>query len=172
MQKPVFQQQPFKFPNKTKVEMKLPTENLTEQQSEGYGFYQWCSGKKYKGKTFYDIANEGDFGYLKWILKPKKPFKDGQVYKLHPTCTDHVQAALTTEGSNAKWEKKTEEQFQIKYTWYEANEGNDHFKGPVIVMWYCTNCSKHKNKDCFVNQYSPCKMCWKNTETLSEFQIQ
>jgi len=112
------------------------------------GFCQYCSfGKKHRGRTWYDIANIGDFGYLKFISKMEK---------LNPNCKPHVEAALLSEHLHGPWVMQQE---NLDNVWFEKWFTNGDLQGPRMKYKMCPDCSRLKNELSFIKDSSLCSQC-------------
>lgn len=134
---------------------------MSFNENNKFGFAQWCNFGKHKGNTFYDIANAGDFGYLKWLLKRYSPTNDS--IKLNENCKDHIIAALQSENHPwltwAKFQSELDEYGSYTID-YKCEGRGDLFTGPSITMYQCGQCGKHKNSELF-NQDYICSLCQK-----------
>lgn len=138
-------------------------ESKSQFKSDGFGFHEKVNFGKYynkqtkKGLNVYEIANQGDWKYLTWIINHKsKPGEGVAEFKINKNLKIHAQAAMRLKGQDTKWEEVTENcadptQF-IKY--WQTQDGK--CKGPEIPYTLCAVCghrknsevvSKHKNKN-------------------------
>lgn len=128
-------------------------------QDDGYGFHQWCNfGNKHKSETVYDIANQGDFSYLKWLLKP---MKSDQKFKISKSMLPHINAALRIKDTpDDKWQMDWIDlgngQFKLQY---KTEQG---ICAPSIDYRLCTGCGKKKISNMFDENNSRCSTCSKN----------
>src|SRR5690348_1094413 len=78
---------------------------MAQLNNEGYGNQQYITfGKSYKGKTFYDVANSGDFKYLKWCInETKRNMNKANTFKLSASALRHCGSALLLEQTPGEW---------------------------------------------------------------------
>lgn len=120
----------------------------------GFGCCDYFGCGKYKALQFptvYEIANQGDFKYLSWIINcnafnAKKERRGESVFKIHPTVIPHAQAAMRIAGTDKKWEHtftKDENDPTIWRKQYRTTDGS--LEGPIILYRTCSLCQKRKN---------------------------
>lgn len=140
--------------------------------SRGYGFHQYINfGKKHKSKTFYDVATQGDFGYLHWCLdydpNNKKSFKD---FFISEQCFPHIRAALMTEKSKKPWFTEyspPDQEGKLNLHYVSEDEKGQPIIGPEIEMKFCPSCNKIKNYMLFnVGTHDVCRICYTRNETI------
>lgn len=129
-----------------------------EGNKPSYGYYQWCNFGKHKGKSYYDIANTGDFKYLSWLARSDK---------LNETCLEHVMCALKSESSQGKWEKqqKIDDDNKDNDILIYYSDGTNN--GPFIICHKCLICQRNKNKKCFSKNMEICDTCIKVRSQLN-----
>lgn len=116
------------------------------------GYHDQANFGKYKGKSFYDIANDGDFRYLKWLLSMNK-------FILNPNCRPHVLTALLTEGTNAKWTKEEDVSENIKKHQWTVKLGEEQTVSPTITKMQCLDCNYFKNVEVVNTDTKICNAC-------------
>lgn len=142
--------------------------------SRGFGYYQYCNfGKKHKNVTYYDIANKGDYAYLRWCINynpvDKKTGQRSQFY-ISDTCFPHIRAAMGNEKSKVPWNKiysepDAEGKMVMKYV--SQNENGEEIAGPDIEMKYCIGCSKIKSLLLFTEgNHEVCRVCYHKRQTM------
>lgn len=145
------------------------TQNTNYLNSTGtFGFYQWCNFGKWKGYTFYDIANEHDFKYLKWIVytqqNPKIDPKTGKTFRMSTESMQHIHCALRTEVDGGTWKQEYKPVFM-------RNNVEDHdssllvyttekgLVSPTILYQKCIQCQIFKNNQMFKSCNGICTTC-------------
>jgi len=145
------------------------TQTLNNQNLSGtFGFYQWCNFGKWKGYTFYDIANEQDFKYLKWIIytqqNPKIDPKTGKTFRMSSESMQHIHCALRTEVDGGIWKQQYKPVFM-------RNNVEDHnssllvyttekgLVSPTILYQKCIQCQIFKNNQMFKSCNGICTTC-------------
>lgn len=150
-------EEPYPNPNPTCVPPTDDREAPKVSPPPTLGFCQYCNfGKKHRGRTWYDIANIGDFGYLKFISK---------LEKLNPNCKPHVDVALLSEHVHGPWIMQQE---NIDNVWFEKWFTNGDLQGPRMKYKMCPDCSRLKNEQSFVSDSSLCFQCRKNFKQQQE----
>lgn len=130
-------------------------ENKNIDSNDGFGYFQWINfGKKHKNTTVYDIANQRDFGYLKWLLRQTKPNED---FRISQSTIPHIHAALRIQDDNTDswkldWTDLGNNEFKLQY---KSEKG---ILGPSINYKYCVYCRKKKMSNLFGNE-DMCNMC-------------
>lgn len=94
--------------------------------SRTYGLEEILDFGKCRGQSCYDIANNGDFKYLKWLNKGA--FSGG--FQLHGHTVSHIANSLNLEKhKGCKWERKEDE----NGSWWEfITKNGEIIKGPTI----------------------------------------
>lgn len=136
--------------------------------SRGFGYEHMINfGKTYKDRTYYDVANEGNYSYLRWCLRSdinnaKKPNE----FYISSTCIPHINAALSTEGCKAiPWRPSYSEPDEngkmiLNYISYNEESKKDII-GPDIEMKRCPSCKKILSYFCFeCGDHEICKKCF------------
>ena len=121
------------------------------------GYHATANFGKYKGQTFYDIANIGDFKYLKWLLQNGK-------FQMHPSCKPHILTALFAEGTESKWEISIKEDKPKKmyrtFVWTTKLPESEHItESPPVVKAMCQRCNYYKNKEVMDENLLICQKC-------------
>lgn len=141
-------------------------ENL--QSPKVCGFHQYINFGKFKGQTFYDLANQDEYKYLIWCSNTFQNKRKGENwFSIAPSCKAHIEAALRTkyDVGKGKWEKKMDEQKDgLINVYYETQTG---LQGPGITYMECMLCKKKKNKEMFPVDmvYRICTKCITNKKT-------
>jgi hypothetical protein len=111
------------------------------------GFHQYCSFGKFASarKTFYDLANDGEFKYLLYCNEVCSNRRRSSWFSISDTCRPHIQAALRTKEMGGVWERKEKESLVpgIFEVWYETDTD---LKGPTIMYQKCKACGQKKNQ--------------------------
>jgi hypothetical protein len=111
------------------------------------GYHQYCSfGKNAKTqKTYYDLANEGDWKYLMWCEKVCSSKKKSGWFTIDESCHPHITTALRSKENPGTWTKQERESVApgIYEVWYETDTG---IIGPVILYQKCKACGHKKNQ--------------------------
>lgn len=131
------------------------------QDKKGFGFHQWCNfGSKHKGRSVYDIANAGDFEYLKFLQKANTQKK--QNFFLTDDFLNHVNQAAQTRGTNSKWERVTcdPDDEGISKMYYVTTIGDRRIESTPIIYGTCRECKKSRNI-CLIKD-SLCSVCYQN----------
>jgi len=146
------------------------------QVGKGFGSFQNINyGKEWKNKTYYDVANAGNYGYLRWCLRNTfQRAPDPERFFIADSCLPHIHTALLRENLKATpWmESYTEPdntgKMILNYKCYDEDKHED-IKSPDIEMKRCPNCKKILNYFCFsVGDHEKCKKCFYNSN--SQFQ--
>lgn len=131
--------------------------------SDGYGFNQYINFGKYKGQTFYDVANSGDFKYLIWLINTTKyanaDTKGGNRFKLNNKALSHCERSLRTKTDPGTWEKTVDDMPMKKdhqLVYYRTNSG---LHSPSIEYTKCRDCQKYRHDEHFNNQPYNCNKC-------------
>lgn len=145
--------------------------NLTT--SDTYGYYQWCNFGKWKGYSFYDIANEKDYGYLKKLIysqqNPKINPKTGKTFHISNESMQHIHCALRSEVDGGTWNQEYKpvygvngvEDLNTSLLVYITETG---LTSPSILYKKCINCENYKNNKMFTgtgNNNNKCNTCTK-----------
>lgn len=139
--------------------------------ARGFGFQQYINFGKHKGKTYYDVANAGDYKYLKWCYKSgKDSVKDSRSFFISDTCMPHIFSALSSENINiTPWTKQISEEDDHGrcLCFYTAQDVTTHkeYQGPEIQMQRCSLCNMIKSLGVFQDEQNVCKKCWFTRET-------
>ena len=142
--------------------------NETTNIFEGVGFHQYLNFGKFKppkgeSRTFYDLANMGEYQYLKWLLS-QRTSKRAKT-KVRDNCFPHIEAALQNENGQSKWEKRTIVENERLYTIYVAlNQGGYEVESPKIEMRQCKGCQRIKGAYVFTKNSLVCDVCFKSTQ--------
>lgn len=142
----------------------------------GYGFHQYINfGKKHKKKTYYDVATEGDFNYLRWCLSydphHTKNKKFASFY-ISEQCFPHIKAALQTEKSKHPWfpvYSPADQEGNLTMHYTSQDEQGQPINGPDIDMKFCLSCNKIKNYFLFeLGNHDICRVCFIRRQTQAE----
>lgn len=129
------------------------------------GFHQYLNFGKFKPphgqrRTYYDLANMGEYGYLKWCLAQfdaKRP-----KIKIRSTCLHHIAASLQNENGQGPWVKKNVVEGNRAFMLYTAfNQAGKEVMGPKIEIRYCKACDQSKCSYMFTQQDQICDTCIK-----------
>lgn len=103
-----------------------------------FGNNDICNFGKHKGKSWYDIANSRNFGYLEWIMNN---------IAVDPLCLDHINSVIETkfdliQNNNLNWKKEEVpiDNGNIKRT-YKLEMDEKTFESPVLELRYCVSCN-------------------------------
>lgn len=135
---------------------------------EGVGFHQYLNFGKFKPpqgefRTYYDVANMGEYQYLKWLLSQRTAKRPKIKIRAH--CFPHIEAAIQNENGQSKWEGRTITENGRAFKVYTAlNEGGHHVEGPRIEMRHCKGCDKVKGAYVFTNFTNLCDVCGKSSK--------
>lgn len=146
--------------------------NLTS--SGTFGYYQWCNFGKWKGYSFYDIANEKDYKYLKWIIYTQQnPKTNTGDFRISYESMQHIHCALRSEIDGGTWKQEYKpvygvngvEDLNTSLLIYTTETG---LTSPSILYKKCINCENYKNNKMFTdtgNNNNKCNTC---TKLISE----
>lgn len=144
---------------------------------KGFGSFQNINyGKEWKNKTYYDVANAGNYGYLRWCLRnTMERAPDPERFFIADSCLPHIHTALLRENIKATpWmESYTEPddtgKMILNYKCHDEDKHED-IKSPDIEMKRCPSCKKILNYFCFsAGDHEKCKKCF---YANSQFHIQ
>lgn len=144
-----------------------PTNESNTLPPKVFGNHDICNFGKYKGSSWYDIANGRNFGYFNWMLNNMS---------INSNCINHInciqkEADKFLKNSNLLWEKieKPLENGHIsrKYTYCENCPGGESIPifGPEVELQYCSSCnflnplSKYSDD----SQHKICNYCYKKS---------
>lgn len=149
--------------------------------ARGYGCNEFVNFGKHKNKTWYDIANAGDYKYLKWCLNYNPNDKrnaNGQFksFFIDDSCFPHISAALQNEKSRSPWvqtfsEPNEEGRCLMKYT---SMDDYSVIEGPDIEMKKCPSCNYTKSYLLFnLGNHDLCRYCYtkQNIETSNQVPV-
>lgn len=139
--------------------------------NRGFGFQQYINFGKHKGKTYYDVANAGDYKYLKWCLQSgQAAVKDPRSFFISDTCMPHIRSALLTENLNVTpWTKQISQENNdgrciCVYTAQDMKEPDSSYSSPDIEMKRCPNCNIIKTYLLFdLGNHDKCRKCYTTT---------
>lgn len=107
----------------------------------------------HRGKTWYDIANEGCFSYLKWCLNT-------DTIQINSNSRAHIQTALIiSKDKTAKWKLQEEIKECFKDISYVAKINGDTVTSPHIHMKFCITCNQYKMANEFAADSNLCIPC-------------
>lgn len=170
-QKPVKNDQDLKNLSNLKNLANAP--HVKEEKEEGqsevktFGYAAKLTFGKYKGLTYYDVANEGDFKYLIWLLQVNKH----PGFVMHPSAVPHIETALLTKDywkknqSTAMWQEHTSTEQNGKKTYlkcYWSTQLYPHAElteSPMIHKMMCNSCNCCKNLELMDEEKSICQRC-------------
>lgn len=147
--------------------------------ARGFGFQQYINFGKHKGKTYYDVANSGDYQYLKWCLKSNQASaKDPRSFFISDTCMPHIRSSLLTENvAITPWTKQVSEEDHdgrciCVYTAQDMKEEDKTFQGPDIEMKRCPRCKTIKTYLLFdLGDHDMCRKCYMMKHNNIEEQV-
>ncbi len=123
------------------------TEKPISQEIKIRGYHQFINFGKFKGKTYYDLANENEWKYLIWC---NNSFNDKNAwFKIDPSCKIHIETALRTRFNKGTWTKGSfiqDPSNSSKYTFQWTTENG--LTSPTMVYLKCDLCAKKKNIAC------------------------
>lgn len=151
--------------------------NISPQR--GFGFQQYINFGKHKGKTYYDVANAGDYLYLKWCLKSNETsVKDPRSFFISDTCMPHIRSALLTENvNNTPWTKQISEEDNngrciCVYTSKDLKDESKSYEGPDIEMKRCPKCNMIKTYLLFdLGNHNLCRKCYTQENNRMDKQV-
>lgn len=125
------------------------------REGRGFGWNQYINFGKHKGKTYYDLSNEGDYKYLSWCLRNDiNSAKDPTSFYIADSCIPHIRAALNVEGiKKTNWVKEYTEpdengKISLHYVCLDQDR-NQNIKSPEIEMKLCPKCGLPKTASLF-----------------------
>lgn len=133
-------------------------------EKKGFGFHQWCNfGSKHKGRSVYDIANVGDFDYLRFLSKANTQRKNN--FYLTDEFLVHVNHAIQTRGTNAKWERVMcdADDNGISNMYYFTTINNKRIESSPIPYATCEACGKSRNACVIIDHL--CYSCRQNVKS-------
>lgn len=119
-----------------------------------FGNHDICTFGKYKGGSWYDIANSRNFGYFNWCLNN---------IALHPSCMDHINTVVAhrqalLQNSNLSWTKEeTPLENGNTQRCYKLND-EEKTQGPILELKYCNSCNRLNAIGSFTSDTFP-KIC-------------
>jgi len=132
----------------------------------GFGYSQYINFGKHKGKTWYEVANAGDYGYLKWCLRNDlRSAPDPQSFFISDTCLPHIRTALLTETNDATpWSEEYSDpnpqgRVSLKYVACSTKDPNKWFESEPIEMKRCRGCNQLKTLNTFESHQVYCRKC-------------
>lgn len=133
------------------------------------GFHQYLNFGKFKPpkgqrRTYYDLANMGEYGYLKWCLK-QCTLKRPQI-RIRKECHPHIEAALQNENGQSLWTPKNISEGRTLFKVYTAfNQAGQEVSGPRIEYRLCRVCNQVRGFYMFTQETIICDTCLKSPET-------
>lgn len=134
-----------------------------EEQVYPKGNSQYVNFGKYKlfNLTWYDIANKGDFQYLKWCASTDK-------IQIEASAKPHLFTAMQSQmDPSAKWEEKREEKENKTMIHYVATINKELVVGPEIVRIKCIQCYHIKFTEQFKMSPNICNDCYTHHSVVS-----
>lgn len=150
-----------KFPNHGVSKFRGPNISNENGSERAFGNEQFINFGKHKGKTFYDVANDGDFSYLSWLKRP------GGI-KLRPSCYPHLNASLQLKKARMDandqtliWARQVSERDENgkSIVYFEYKTKNEQIKSPSIFLQLCKLCNVSRSKECFNRAPDICDKC-------------
>lgn len=136
--------------------------------NRGFGYQQYINFGKHKGKTYYDVANAGDYKYLKWCLQSNQAsVKDPRSFFISDTCMPHIRSSLLTENLNVTpWTKQISQENNdgrciCVYTAEDLKDQDKTYSSPEIEMKRCAGCNIIKSYLLFdLGNHDMCRKCY------------
>lgn len=140
---------------------------FNQSPQRGFGFQQYLNFGKHKGKTYYDIANAGDYKYLNWCSSNDYlNAKDPRSFFISDTCLPHINAAMRTQSiKSTPWTKvfsEPDENGKIILNFTAMNEETqEQISSPDIEMKKCLGCGMVKSYILFnLGNHDLCRKCY------------
>lgn len=144
--------------------------------NKGFGYEHRVNFGKYKGKTYYDIANESNYNYLRWCMSNSfENAPDPLRFYVDDSCIPHIKAAISTENiKHTPWIDSYSEpqndtgKMILTYKSYNEEKKED-IKGPEIEVKRCTVCKQILGYNLFcLGDFDKCKKCFYNTNPIPQ----
>jgi hypothetical protein len=141
----------------------------------GLGFHQYLNFGKFKPpkgerRTWYDLANMGEFNYLRWLLKQKTARRPK--IQIRQDCFPHIEAALQSENGQSPWTKTNIVEGKRAFLMYTAfNTAGHPIQSPRIEVKHCKGCDMTKCEYMFTQDESICDTCLKNIPGASTEEV-
>jgi len=142
-------------------------ENSYDFNFTGYGSFHMVTFGKHKHKTVYQLANEGEWVYLNWLLRQiresEKPNKKVS-FKINSNMKPHVESALRTKVCPGIWTEEEKENNEGKLDqreiFFTTGEG---LVSPTIQQKKCFKCEGYRNEDSLkvLGLIQVCYKCYK-----------
>lgn len=147
-----------KHKNQSSSSKKLKNLEKKSYPTHPVTFYQYVNFGQHKGKSVYDIANENQHDYIKWLIKQKN-------FILHKETLSHASIALArnTESPD-QWTKIIQGEPPNIYMYYECGP----LRSSLIKCDLCRSC----NKICIEESLGDEKICWKCKHTSSTVPVE
>ena len=138
-----------------------------EYDREGFGDCQWINFGKYKRKTVYDVANEGDYDYLRYLKRVEK--KPKATFYLSKEFIEHLNCALTTMASpQSKWDKEcTNNKDGSCSILYVTMIDNEKVQSPEVKLVKCSLCDKLSYINRINQDTGICRRCYQTQRSVT-----